>query len=51
MATQEMMARPEQLLAAILPGVEALAVTRLGLLFDDVSPAREAWMRRGRFLE
>ena len=46
-----MMARPEQLVAAILPAAAITLVTRLGLLFDDVSPAREAWMRRGRFEE
>lgn len=50
-ATQEMMARPEQLIAALFPLAELTLVTRLGLVFDDVSPAREAWMRRGRFQE
>jgi radical SAM-linked protein len=50
-ASQEMMARPEQLVEAILPGAEILLVTRLGLVFDDVSPAHEAWRRRGRFEE
>jgi radical SAM-linked protein len=50
-ASQEMMARPEQLVEALLPGSEAEVVTRLGLVFDDVSPAHEAWRRRGRFEE
>ena len=50
-ASQEFMARPEQLIAALLPGVEPVLVTRVALLFDDVSPAMEAWRRRGRFEE
>lgn len=50
-ADQELMARPEQLLAALLPGAEASVICRTGLLFDEVSPARDAYRRRGRFIE
>jgi radical SAM-linked protein len=48
-ATGEMMSRPEQVLAAILPGHEAALITRVGLVFAESSPAHEAWRRRGRF--
>jgi radical SAM-linked protein len=50
-ATPEMMARPEQVLAAMLPGVEPALITRTGLIFEESSPAHEAWRRRGRFEE
>ena len=42
-------ARPEQVLQAILPGVAPFAITRIGLLLDDPSPAREAWRRLGQY--
>jgi radical SAM-linked protein len=48
-STPEMMARPEQLVAALFPGVEPAVVTRTALLFDEPSPAHDAWRRRGRF--
>ena len=48
-ADAEVTARPEQVLAAILPGREASLFTRTGLVIDEPSPAREAWRRQGRF--
>ncbi|MGI8926157.1 MAG: TIGR03936 family radical SAM-associated protein [Tepidiformaceae bacterium] len=48
-AGQELTARPEHLLAALLPGVEAALITRTGLLLEEHSPAREAWRRRGQY--
>jgi radical SAM-linked protein len=50
-ADQRLMARPEQVLAAVLPGIEHGLITRCGLYFDEPSPAREAYRRRGRFEE
>ena len=48
-STPEMMARPEQLVASLFPGVEPALITRTALLFDEPSPAHDAWRRRGRF--
>jgi len=48
-ASQEMTARPEQLLAAILPGYEPAGICRTAIILDEPSPAREAWRRKGRF--
>ena len=42
-ATSDLMARPEQLVAALFPGAEPMLITRLGLIFDEPSPAHEAW--------
>lgn len=50
-ADQELMARPEQLVAALFPGHEPGDIVRTGLIFDEVSPAHDAWRRRGRFME
>jgi len=44
-----MTARPEQVVAALLPGVEPGLYVRTALVLDEPSPAREAWRRRGRF--
>lgn len=46
---QEITVRPEQLVAAILPAVEAPLYTRTGLVLASSSPAREAWRRRGQY--
>lgn len=48
-ADQDMTARPEQVVAALFPGVEPGVFTRTGFVLDEPSPAREAWRRRGRF--
>lgn len=48
-ADQELMARPEQLVAALFPGVAPGPICRVALVLDDPSPARDAWRRRGRF--
>lgn len=42
--------RPEQVLAAMLPGRQPGPIARTGLVLDEPSPARDAWRRRGRFL-
>ncbi|MCC7362744.1 MAG: DUF2344 domain-containing protein [Dehalococcoidia bacterium] len=48
-ADAEMTARPEQVLAAMLPGVDPGSIARTGLVLDEPSPARDAWRRKGRF--
>ncbi|MFN0147849.1 MAG: TIGR03936 family radical SAM-associated protein [Dehalococcoidia bacterium] len=48
-ATSELMARPEQLIAALFPEAAPMLITRVGLIFDEPSPAHDAWRRRGRF--
>lgn len=48
-ADQELMARPEQLVAALFPGATPANICRVALVLDDPSPARDAWRRRGRF--
>lgn len=48
-ADGEVTARPEQLLAAILPGHPAAAYARTGMILGQSSPAREAWRRQGQF--
>jgi radical SAM-linked protein len=48
-ADADVTARPEQLLAAILPSAEPAAYARTGLVLDQSSPAREAWRRLGQF--
>ena len=50
-ASQESMARPEQILAALFPGFEGQDFCRVSLILDEVSPARDLYRRRGRFLE
>jgi hypothetical protein len=50
-ATQELMVRPETLMAAVFGGAEAATITRVGLVFATSSPAHEAWRLRGRFDE
>jgi radical SAM-linked protein len=49
-ANQEMTVRPETVLQALFPEYTASRITRTGVLLEERSPAREAWMRRGRFL-
>lgn len=46
---QKMTTRPEQVVAAILPGATAGVYRRTGLVLEDASPAREAWRRVGQF--
>lgn len=50
-ASQENMARPEQLVAALFPALEGQDYCRIGVVLDEVSPARELYRRKGRFLE
>jgi radical SAM-linked protein len=50
-ADQELMARPEQVAAALFPGVAPGPICRIRLHMHESSPAREAWRRWGRFLE
>ncbi|OAI40961.1 hypothetical protein AYO38_00845 [bacterium SCGC AG-212-C10] len=47
--TPDLTARPEQVLAALIPGAEPGLITRTGLLLDETSPAREAWRRKGQY--
>ena len=50
-ADASMTTRPEQVMAAAFPDYTPGLMTRLGLVLDQSSPAREAWRRRGRFEE
>jgi len=50
-AHQDLTVRPEDVLAALFPGVEATAIRRIAVVLDEPSPARDAWRRRGRFEE
>ncbi|MBI2765688.1 MAG: DUF2344 domain-containing protein [Chloroflexi bacterium] len=50
-ASTDFMARPEQLAAALFPGADAVNYARTALILDEVSPARDLWRRRGRFIE
>ncbi len=48
-ADPEMTGRPEQVVAALFPGSEPHGIIRTGLVLEESSPAREAWLRRGRY--
>ncbi|HEX6030653.1 MAG TPA: TIGR03936 family radical SAM-associated protein [Tepidiformaceae bacterium] len=48
-ADQEMTGRPEQVLAAVFPGVEHGVIARTSILLDEPSPARDLWRRRGQY--
>lgn len=50
-ADQDLTVRPETIMDALFPGIEAEGFTRTAMHFEDVSPAREAYRRLGRFLE
>ena len=50
-ATADLMVRPEQIMASVFGGAEPATITRTALLFDEASPAHDAWRRRGRFDE
>lgn len=50
-ATQDFTVRPEQLLEALFPGAEVALFVREGVVLDEPSPAREAWRRRGQYLD
>ena len=49
-ADQEMTARPEQVVAAVFPGAAAGVYSRVGLVIDEPSPARDAWRRKGQYV-
>jgi radical SAM-linked protein len=48
-ADQEMTGRPEQILAALFPGVEHGVIARTAILLDEPSPARDLWRRKGQY--
>jgi radical SAM-linked protein len=50
-AHQDFTVRPEVFLHALFPGYESPLYVRECLVFDEVSPAREAYRRVGRFQE
>jgi radical SAM-linked protein len=50
-AHQDNTVRPEQVVAAILPGAEPALIRRRALHLQESSPAHDAYRRRGRFLE
>jgi radical SAM-linked protein len=50
-AHQDNTVRPEQVIAAILPGAEPALVRRTALFLQESSPAHDAYRRRGRFVE
>lgn len=47
---QDLTVRPEMVIETIFPGYAARRITRTGIVLAEHSPARDAWMRRGRFL-
>ncbi|GIW17687.1 TIGR03936 family radical SAM-associated protein [Tepidiforma sp.] len=47
---QHITARPEAILAALVPGFEPQSFVRTGIVLDDRSPARELWRRHGQYL-
>jgi radical SAM-linked protein len=48
-AAADLMVRPETVMAALFPAATIDTIARVGILFDDPSPARLAWRRQGRF--
>ncbi len=48
-ANQEITGRPEQVVAALFPGVDVEVYRRTGIVLDEPSPAREAWRRKGQY--
>jgi len=46
---QQLTARPEQVVAAVVPGIATGNITRTGLVLDEPSPAHDLWRRKGRF--
>jgi len=48
-ATPDFMVRPEPVITALFGDVAAGNITRERLLFERVSPALDAWRRKGRF--
>lgn len=50
-ANQDFTVRPEQVVAAALGEVEPSSFIRERLVLNEPSPAREAWRRRGRYLD
>lgn len=42
-------ARPEQLVLALFPGAVPTVITRVGLVLEEPSPARDAWRRVGQY--
>jgi radical SAM-linked protein len=48
-ADQDFTARPEQVVAALFPGIPVSTYRRVGLVIHEPSPARDAWRRRGQF--
>ncbi|MCZ2111654.1 MAG: TIGR03936 family radical SAM-associated protein [Dehalococcoidia bacterium] len=47
---QEATGRPEQVVAALFPGVEPNVYTRTAIILNEPSPAREAWRRKGQYV-
>jgi hypothetical protein len=50
-AHQDFTVRPEQVIEALVPGVEAVSFERRRLLLREQSPAMLAWKRRGQYLD
>lgn len=46
---QELTARPEAIVAALFPGQEAPLITRIDIVLDEHSPARNLWRRIGQY--
>jgi radical SAM-linked protein len=47
---QHITARPEAILAALVPGFEPQCFTRTDIILDERSPGRELWRRHGQYL-
>lgn len=48
-ADQELTARPEAVISAIFPGVQAVRYVRTGIVLNEHSQARELWRRFGQY--
>ncbi|MGK2966881.1 MAG: TIGR03936 family radical SAM-associated protein [Tepidiformaceae bacterium] len=48
-ADAEMTGRPEQVVAAVFPGVQPGVIARTRIILDDSSPALDAWRRSGQY--
>ena len=48
-ADQELTARPEAVVAALIPGASAVKYVRTGIVLDEHSQARELWRRVGQY--
>jgi hypothetical protein len=48
-ADQELTAQPEAIVAALFPGQTPPLITRIDIVLDEHSPARDLWRRVGQY--